>query len=482
MRTRTVLDTDSNPSPRRLPAWGPAFRPTCRPEGRATGVRTKPAALREPCQRLCWGLPLLLAAQVATAQDGLSEAMYLEEMPQVLTASRIAQSPMDAPAPVTVIDREMIRASGFTEIHDLFRLVPGFIVADWPEGPPVVVNHGLGDAASRRLQVLVDGRSVYDPFRGGVDWNDLSIRLDEIERIEVVRAANQAAYGANAFQGVINIVTQAPGVDAGTALSVSQGRRGFSDVYARLGRHGGKVDWRLSASSRDTTLFRDLGVVNSVLREYMHRQTLDTQVVWRPDVDQEWRAHLGLTQGVDEVGSAIAALKVPYHDRDGDGQFFQLAWHRSYAPGSELSLQYYRYARQEREHFINTDGVSVIPIDLAVDMLRDDLEFQQIHGFSQTLRGVWGAGVRRDQVRSEHYLYQMGTVRGGQWQLFGNLDWQMAPKWLLHAGGMVEEHYNTETLFSPRLALNYLLAPSHSLRVSAGRGYRAPTFHEATSR
>lgn len=70
----------------------------------------------------------MLGIDAAHASD-----VFFSDIPVVLTASRMAQSSLDAPVAVTVIDREMIRASGFTEIHDLLRLVPGFLVADWPE-------------------------------------------------------------------------------------------------------------------------------------------------------------------------------------------------------------------------------------------------------------------------------------------------------------------------------------------------------------
>ena len=82
---------------------------------------------------------------------------FFGEIPLVLTASRLAQSPLDAPAPVTVIDREMISASGFNEIHDLLRLVPGFLVADHPDGPPTVASHGLGRCGEQ-------GRGEQPPF------------------------------------------------------------------------------------------------------------------------------------------------------------------------------------------------------------------------------------------------------------------------------------------------------------------------------
>lgn len=122
----------------------------------------------------------IAASCALCAAPPITEDVFLTELAPVLTASPISQSPLDAPAAVTVIDRETIRDSGFIELHDLFRLVPGFQVADWPEGSPVVVNQGLGDPRSKHLLVLIDGQAVYNPFLGGVDWQDLSLRPDDI--------------------------------------------------------------------------------------------------------------------------------------------------------------------------------------------------------------------------------------------------------------------------------------------------------------
>ncbi|NWG87883.1 MAG: TonB-dependent receptor [Hydrogenophilaceae bacterium] len=434
---------------------------------------------------LVHGLALISVAQAVRAQ--LSEELFLMDMPTVLTASRIAQSPLDAPAPVMVIDRAMIRASGATEIHDVFRLVPGFLVADWPDGSPIVVNRGLGDGYSRRLLVLIDGRSVFDPFRGGVDWQDLPLRLDDIERIEVVRGPNQASYGANALQGVINIITRLPAQDADVAAYANYGRQGYYDAYVRAGASTSDFGWRVSASSRAATNFQDLGRQNYDWQEAIQRQTLYAQWNYRPQAAQEWRLQFGLSQGADEVGSNKLTNIEPHHDRDNRNLFLQLGWRQAYGRGSEIAWQYYHFSRTERERYVvyPTDPAAVvpsIPVNLDVDMRRDDLELQQIHTWSDSLKGVWGLGIRRDAVESAHYLYGLGTVGGTQWQVFGNLDWQFMPRWLLHIGAMVEDHYLTDTLVSPRVALNYALTPLQSLRLSAGRGYRAPNLFEMKSR
>lgn len=131
-------------------------------------------------------------------------------MPTVLSASRLVQPINEVPVAITVIDRELIEASSAVNVAELLRLVPGFQVT-YTEGIDAITTYqGFADQLSRRMQVLVDGRPVYNPGISGVIWSALPLTLDEIERIEVVRGANAAAYGSNAFLGTINIITRSP--------------------------------------------------------------------------------------------------------------------------------------------------------------------------------------------------------------------------------------------------------------------------------
>ncbi len=430
------------------------------------------------------GMPLLagfLIFSPAWAED-LSESMFLSDQPMVLTASRIQQSPLDTPAPVTVIDRDMIRDSGFTEIQDLMRLVPGFQVADWYGGSSVVANHGMGSAFPHTLLVLLDGQSIVDPIKGSVDWQDLPVRVQDIERIEVVRGPNQASYGAGAYNGVINIITRQPGEDAGGLVSVSAGRHDFRDNYVRLGRRGEATDWRISASDRYQESFIDTGMQDSEYRKNVSRQTLMANVVHRLGSGQELDANLGLSWGKDERGSSLDG-EYPYHDYGMQSQFFQLAWHANSDDGSETSVRYSHYGHQQDEAYAIATGMPA-PFDLAfnvfdADTSQDSLELQQTKVISKVLTGVWGATVAQDQVKSDHYFYNLGKLTDTHWQLFGNLDWRFAPDWLLHVGSMLEQHEDANVLFSPRLALNYSISPRQSIRASVGRGYRAPTLLES---
>ena len=153
---------------------------------------------------------LLLADDTHVSAQGL-----FAELPIVLTAARLPQSAQDAPVATTIIDRELIEASGATEIPDLLRLVPGFLV-DYDSGHIQAVSyHMLDNRFVRQQQVLIDGRSVYSPLVGGIPWTELPITIDDIERIEVIRGANAATYGSNSFLGVINIITKEAVLDNG---------------------------------------------------------------------------------------------------------------------------------------------------------------------------------------------------------------------------------------------------------------------------
>ncbi|MDP3637586.1 MAG: Plug domain-containing protein, partial [Azonexus sp.] len=126
----------------------------------------------------------LLAFNGAAADEA---DFYFAELPVVATASRLPQRLDKAPASVTVIDQAMIKASGARNLNDVFRLVPGFQTFPANTDPARVAYHGLNDEEfSPRVQVLVDGRSMYSPvFANGVNWSLMPVAMSDIERIEV---------------------------------------------------------------------------------------------------------------------------------------------------------------------------------------------------------------------------------------------------------------------------------------------------------
>lgn len=157
-----------------------------------------PIASRAPVSLTLLALLALLFGSKLAAADLFNDP---SGVPEVLTATRLKQSPAEVPGSISVLDRELIVASGARDIPELMRLVPGMMVGYLSGNQPTVNYHGTSMSGARRLQVLIDGRSVYRPGLASVDWSDLPLALEDVERIEVFRGPNTVSYGANALMG-----------------------------------------------------------------------------------------------------------------------------------------------------------------------------------------------------------------------------------------------------------------------------------------
>ncbi len=130
--------------------------------------------------------------------------------PVVVTASRKTQRASDAPAAVTVVTAEQIEASGATTLLDILRYAPGVDVSESSRSFGSVSIRGFNEEYANKLLVMVDGRSIYQDYFGGVFWNTNPLLLARIKRIEIVRGSGSALYGANAVNGVINVILKTP--------------------------------------------------------------------------------------------------------------------------------------------------------------------------------------------------------------------------------------------------------------------------------
>lgn len=151
-----------------------------------------------------WATNLQPAAQEDLTELPLEALMDLE----VTSASRKPQRLANTAAAAFIISQEDIRRSGATSIPELLRMVPGVQVAKMDANKWAVSIRGINGRFVSKLQVLKDGRSVYTPLFSGVFWENLDTPLEDIERIEVIRGPGAAMWGANAVNGVINIITK----------------------------------------------------------------------------------------------------------------------------------------------------------------------------------------------------------------------------------------------------------------------------------
>jgi len=424
----------------------------------------------------------------SAAASGLSEADFFDELPVVLSVSRLSQPVNEAPAAVTVIDREMIRASGLRDIPDLLRLVPGFVVSYTRDNTWAVGYHGMADAFSRRLQVLVDGRSIYSAAFGAVQWQELPLAIDDIERIEVVRGPNAATFGANAFLAVINIVTKDPSQTVGNFASVQLGEQGMAGVTVRHGGESGDWRYRLTLSVQARDRFETdarVGANQWKLFEQTRTTLLNGRADYRVSSTDELSTQVGLALGDWQAGrlnmaapSSVGYLLEP-RQQDLTNAFIQLRYRRVHSVEDEWSLQFY-HSRHDSEAAARVPVFPGITLVGDTDALqtRTSLEYSANKRLAPALRAAWGAEVRRETAQASLYFGDADTRDGVLARANANLEWRAQADWLLQGGAMLEHHYYAGWRLSPRVAANYEFAPGHTLRAGVSQAYRTPTFLE----
>ncbi len=422
----------------------------------------------------------LIPNDASALDDSVSEQAYLQDLPVVLSASRLLQPLSEAPNAMTVIDRQMITSSGFRTIAELFRLVPGMYVGYSGDNTPIVSLNGVSDRYSRRMQVLIDGRSVYLPPFGGVDWQDLPLLIDDIERIEVVRGPAAASHGANSFYGVINIITRDAASVKGKSLSVNKGEMGISDVSARLGNVGEALDYRLSFGYRT-----DEGSNSKVVNDTSSNHLVNLRTNYHPDGENNIELQLGLNNAA--YGQGISGRpEEAFRDVRVQSDFQQLSLGHLWPERDETKLTYYRMNRDYADpyrcvNFTICKGQTATPatqgfaVDAATSQ-RQELELQNTTQLGSSNRAVWGGGIRYDYVNQPLIFTSSRALH--QSRIFAHDEWRVTDSTLVNIGAMYEDdgvgHKNT----SPRLSVNYHFVPQHTVRFLISSATRNPVMAE----
>ncbi len=437
-------------------------------------------------------ITMVLSAPVQADDPSVSEWDFYGDLPVVLHATRLQQPVADTPASITVIDQALIRASTAATIPELLRHVAGFQVA-YPSGNEATATyHGAADQHARTLQVLVDGRSVYNPLTGGMLWETLALTLEDVDRIEVIRGPNAAAYGANAFFGVINIVTKDPAKFPGTSLRVDAGSRDTRRTHLRHAGQAGALQYGLSAFYEEQSGF---DTHNDDLRA--------AHVDFKGNLGLSSRDALefGFSYREAEAPRGLLARHIEIRDRDADSQHQLLRWRRVDAVDDEMQITLYHNKERAQDKifpFSLSDYLSflsgahvkpeeipryagrpdqIVGVNYNYTAHRYDLEFQRIQRLNDALRVVWGGGYREDRANAPGLL-EGGAASRSQRRVFANAEWQPEARWLANLGAMFEDHDEVGDFFSPRLGIAYRIGVRNSLRAVASRAYRMPTLLE----
>jgi len=427
-------------------------------------------------------LLLCLLPTPAEAQDEVTAAGdFFDEQPLILTVSRMSKPLLESPASVTVIDRQMIEASGVRELADLFRLVPGFVVGYHSGHAPVVTYQGLGQEFGRQMQVLIDGRSVFIPSFGGVPWSNLPLLIEDIERIEVIRGPNAVTYGANAFLATINIITRHAAEDRGARVSATASDNAnpdIADAYLRIGSQLKDIDWRLSLGTLSDDGFAAINDSKQIAK-------INFRMDFASRRNQFWTLQAGSSDST--VGRGFPQTDGSNTDTERDekasNSYVNLQWEGDWQSSSTLvRLTHTRQGVEDNYDpgpltFGPVTGITTY-IDFDRTSERSELELIQNNEIGEQLRLVYGGGLRQDRVRSV-FLFNQDDFREVDTQrLFGSVEWRITSDWLLDLGIMFEDTSLTSTEDSPRIALIRKFGERHALRLVASEARRNPILYE----
>ena len=420
---------------------------------------------------------LLSAGAVGAQSDtSVTEKDFLADMPIVLSVSRLPQRLDETPGAVTVLDRDMIRRSGARDVADLLRQVPGFQVSTAFESvAPLVSYHGAFDSYSNRLELLIDGRSVYSPyFIGSIGPGLQTVAMDDIDHIEVLRGSNSAAYGARAILGVINIVTRHTADTLGVSGRVTAGEGGVSDALASVGWGDDRASFRITTDRR-----ADDGLVGAYGGNRVSRVNFRADL--QPTLSDDVQLRLG-AMSINSGKGFEGDIDSPPRNTSFGTNYAQFDWRRSLGVDEDIALNVSHTQEDYSDSFpysLQKFGINdFFIVDGSGRATNDSVSLQHTFRSSPSMRVVWGGEFRSERIISKALYATESPYTTNFTRLFGNLEWRAWPSVVVNAGAMAENSSVAGDSLAPRLMVNWHVTPAQTLRVGVSRAYRPPSTYE----
>jgi len=412
------------------------------------------------------------AVSEETETDGfaqLDEEVELFELdiPVVVTAARREQKITTVPHAISIITKEDIRLSGARSIPDALRLVPGVDVADLSFGNAAVAPRGFHGFLSRQVLVLVDGRQVFDSLFGGTLWGSWPFQLEDIERIEVIRGPGGVTWGANAVNGVINIITKDPEDQLGLTFTAGGGSRGTHKEHLGYAFKEGKLRMRVSGEYEASDGFRKGGSVLRHLDDEYKGGRMSMHAIYEagPNDSITLSAGSGLVDG-GFPPTPLAGFGLR-RNSGSQASFLFGKWSHKVAEDNVFDLTGY----------VNDSCGS--PGAPAIDYRYQQLAFQFGHMFKlaedHTL--TWGFDSRVDMLdasNADPFMLADDYVNTAIIGLYVQDEWRLAPKWTLNLGGRIDYEFYGGFQPSARAALSYDLTENSMLYGSVSRAFQMP--------
>lgn len=420
-------------------------------------------------------LSLLTVCFPVCAQDRPQSpsSMSIEQLMQVeVTSVSKRKEPLArSAAAVYVITQEDIRRSGATNIPDLLRMVPGLDVAQVNGSSWAISSRGFNDQVANKLLVLIDGRTVYSPLFSGVFWDAQQVPLELIDRIEVIRGPGATLWGANAVNGVINIITKKASDAQGMLIS---GGGGTHEQGFGFAQYGGKI----GSESHYRVFTGDFN--RGTLQTPVGQSGRDAWGAYRigfradgrlSDKDSLTIEGDGYNGSEGEMVNTVTSISPPVNQTLILNEVFAgwdvlSRWTHTSSPSSETSLQVY-FDRTNREDPTYSEGRNTF-----------DIDFQHQIGLGDRQDIVWGAGYRRTSdniLGSLRVSFNPSSEANQLFSWFAQDEIALAPDHLYLTAGVKLEHNDFSGFgVQPSARIAWLANDKNMFWASVSRALRTP--------
>jgi iron complex outermembrane receptor protein len=391
----------------------------------------------------------------------LEELMNVE----VTSVSKKPERRWEAPAALYVITQEDIRRSGVTSIPEALRLAPGVHVARIDANKWAVSIRGFSGRFTNKLLVLMDGRSVYTPLFGGVYWDVQDTMLEDIERIEVIRGPGGTLWGANAVNGVINIITKNARDTQGALVSAGGGNeeKGFG-----AGRYGGKIGNNFYYRAYAKYFERDGGFSNQYQAfDDWEMGRAGFRSDWTPDVRNTFTLQGDFYDGAAGQIVTRTRTRPPWgFDAELKGGNVLGRWEHSFKDNSSATVQLY---------YDGTDRIEPV-----FHEIRNTVDLDAQHRFTLPWRQelVWGIEYRlsADDIEGDLAAVLDDSHNDQLFGFFVQDQISFAEDRLRFTFGSKFEHNDySDFEFQPSARLLWLPARAHSVWGAISRAVRTPS-------
>jgi iron complex outermembrane recepter protein len=413
----------------------------------------------------------LAAAEVDT-KDILSLSLAELTNLEVTSVSKKAEKEIEAAAAIYVITQEDIKRSGATAIPELLRMVPGITVTRSGSHDWTVTSRGFNDQFSNKLLVLMDGRTIYSHLFSGVIWDVQDTMLEDIDRIEVIRGPGATLWGANAVNGVINIITKnAKDTQGGLAVASAGNQvKGIGSV-----RYGGKLseNSHVRAYAKQTAYNSEFSPTGGSANDNWHK----SQAGFKGESKLSESDNINIQGDIysidEDVNYTIPDLTSGTFTSTAEGAKasggnLMARWEKKNSKDSQLSLQAYFDNTYYKTSFFNDETNTI------------DLDFQQVWTGWSGQEIVWGAGYRfinsKNDPSSAQYTLLPQNQNDNLFNAFVQDKIALIPEELfLTLGSKFEHNDYTGVEVQPSVRLSWLPADNQTVWASISRAVHTPS-------